>query len=91
MIECSTYVSGGNFSGFKSLPGDVTNIGFPIAEILPNGNFYVTKQKNTGGMVTVETCKSQLLYEIQGPLYYHSDTVAVLDGIKFEQAGVDRV
>ncbi|KAF5521714.1 hypothetical protein CGCA056_v006891 [Colletotrichum aenigma] len=91
MIECSTYVTGGNFSGFKSLPGDVTNIGFPIAEILPSGDFYVTKQKDTGGMVTTETCKAQLLYEIQGPLYYHSDAVAVLDGIKFEQVGVDRV
>ncbi|WYZ44528.1 hypothetical protein EsH8_VII_000964 [Colletotrichum jinshuiense] len=91
LIECSTYVSGGNFSGFKSLPGDVTNLGFPIAEILPNGDFYITKQKGTGGMVTTETCKAQLLYEIQGPLYYHSDVVAVLDDIKFQQVGDDKV
>lgn len=31
MIECSKYVCGGNFSGFKELAGK--NIGYPIAEI----------------------------------------------------------
>lgn len=69
----------------------MTNLGFPIAEILPNGDFYITKQKGTGGMVTTETCKAQLLYEIQGPLYYHSDVVAILDDIKFQQVGDDKV
>jgi hypothetical protein len=89
-IECSTYVTGGNFTGFKSLPGDV-DIGFPIVEVLPSGEFYVTKQKGADGMVTVDTCKSQLLYEIQGPLYYNSDVVAQLDGITLEQTGENLV
>lgn len=90
-IECSTYVTGGNFSGFKSLPGQSLDLGFPIVEMSPNGRFYVTKQSDRDGMVTVDTCKAQLLYEIQGPLYYNSDVVARLDEIKIEQAGVDKV
>ncbi|KAH7131711.1 hypothetical protein B0J13DRAFT_508808 [Dactylonectria estremocensis] len=90
-IECSTYVTGGNFSGFKSLPGSTLNLGFPIVEMKSNGEFFVTKQKDSGGMVTVDTCKAQLLYEIQGPLYYNSDVVAELDAIKIEQAGKNRV
>ncbi|ETS79822.1 hypothetical protein PFICI_07351 [Pestalotiopsis fici W106-1] len=90
-IECSTYVTGGNFSGFKSLPGESLDLGFPIVEILPDGHFYITKQKHRDGLVTIDTCKSQLLYEIQGPWYYNSDVVAVLDGIKIEAAGNDRV
>lgn len=90
-IECSTYVTGGNFSGFKSLPGKVTNFGFPIVEMAANGHFCITKQEGRDGMVTVDTCKAQLLYEIQGPLYYNSDVVARLDGIKIEQVGKDRV
>ena len=90
-IECSTYVTGGNFSGFKTLLGKSLNLGFPIVELTPNGQFYITKQQNRDGMVTVETCKAQLLYEIQGPLYYNSDVVAVLDKIKIRQAGKDRV
>jgi hypothetical protein len=90
-IECSTYVTGGNFSGFKSLPGKSLDIGFPILEVQPSGDFTVTKQKDRDGMVTIDTCKAQLLYEIQGPLYYNSDVVARLDKIKIEPAGQDRV
>ncbi|ORY69037.1 uncharacterized protein BCR38DRAFT_363932 [Pseudomassariella vexata] len=90
-IECSTYVTGGNFSGFKSLPGKSLDLGFPIVEMAANGQFYVTKQKDRDGMVTVDTCKAQLLYEIQGPMYYNSDVVAILDSIKIEQAGQDKV
>jgi hypothetical protein len=90
-IECSTYVTGGNFTGFKDLPGESTNLAFPIVEMQSNGDFYVTKQKDRDGIVTVDTCKAQLLYEIQGPLYYNSDVVAKLDNIKLEQVAKDKV
>jgi hypothetical protein len=84
-------VTGGNFSGFKSLPGRSLDIGFPVVEMESNGHFIVSKQKNRDGMVTVDTCKAQLLYEIQGPFYYNSDVVAILDEIKMEQRGENRV
>ncbi|KAF7528195.1 hypothetical protein PCG10_001484 [Penicillium crustosum] len=96
LIECSNYVCGGNFTGFKALEhvgGDGwTNIGYPIAEISAEGDVVITKQAHaTGGAVTVDTCTSQLLYEIQGPWYFNSDVTAVLDGIHFSQRGVNRV
>ena len=95
MIECSTYVCGGNFSGFRdpegSGRGGYLNIGFPIAEIGKRGEVVITKQKGTGGTVSVDTCKAQLLYEIQGPWYFNSDVTAVLDDITFEQLSTDRV
>lgn len=91
LIECSNYVTGGNFTGFKSLPGESADIGYPIAEVTAEGDFSITKQRGKDGMVTVDTCKSQLLYEIQGPLYYNSDVVAKLDQIKMKQAGENRV
>ncbi|KIX92885.1 uncharacterized protein Z520_11361 [Fonsecaea multimorphosa CBS 102226] len=93
LIECSTYVTGGNFTGFKSLEagGRWVDIGFPIAEISQDGKVVITKQKNSGGTVTVHTCSSQLLYEIQGPWYFNSDVTAVLDQLWFEQLGPDRV
>lgn len=92
LIECSTYVCGGNFSGFKTLsPADCMDIGYPIAEISKSGQVIITKQKGTGGMVSVDTCKAQLLYEIQGPWYFNSDVTAVLDEIEFEQLGTNRV
>jgi hypothetical protein len=95
VIECSTYVTGGNFSGFKcleSLPhGGWNDLGYPIAEISSNGSVVITKQINSGGAVTVDTCTSQLLYEIQGPWYYNSDVTAVLNEISFEQLSSNRV
>ncbi|KAI9930605.1 hypothetical protein ASPWEDRAFT_27121 [Aspergillus wentii DTO 134E9] len=96
LIECSNYVCGGNFTGFKMLEnsgGDGwSNIGYPIAEISADGQVVITKQTYaTGGAVTVDTCSSQLLYEIQGPYYYNSDVTAVLSDIHFEQLGVNRV
>lgn len=90
-IECSTYVTGGNFTGFKSLPGKSINLSFPVLEIDPDGTFIITKQALGDGIVSVETCKAQLLYEIQGPYYYNSDVVAELTHIKIENVGENRV
>ncbi|KAJ5668456.1 uncharacterized protein N7477_007026 [Penicillium maclennaniae] len=90
-LECSTYVTGGNFSGFKSLPGKLVDIGFPIAEISAAGDFVVTTQESKDGKVTEDTCKAQLLYEIQGPYYYNPDVVAILDNIIIKQLAPNRV
>jgi hypothetical protein len=95
MIECSNYVCGGNFTGFQDIPsanGDGwLDIGYPIAEIGKKGEVIITKQKGTGGVVSTETCKAQLLYEIQGPWYFNSDVTAILDDISFEQLSTNRV
>lgn len=92
LIECSNYVTGGNFSGFRALEtAGWDDIGYPVAEISSDGSVVITKQKNSGGAVTVDTCSSQLVYEIQGPYYYNSDVTAVLEGLWFEQLGKDRV
>jgi hypothetical protein len=90
MIECSNYVCGGNFSGFKGVPG-LRDIGYPIAEIGKKGSTIITKQKGSGGIMSEDTCKAQLLYEIQGPWYFNSDVTAILDDICFEQISSNRV
>ena len=94
VIECSAYVTGGYYTGFKSellKAGNCTNLGFPIAEIEASGEFVVTKEENAGGIVTVNTVTSQLVYEIQGPLYYNSDVTAHLGNIRLIQEGPNRV
>jgi hypothetical protein len=90
MIECSNYVCGGNFSGFKELHS-LRGIGYLIAEIGKTDETIITKQKGTGGTVSEDTCKAQLLYEIQGPWYFNSDVTAILGEIGFEQLSADRV
>ena len=94
LIECSNYVCGGNFTGFKSLEHASwgwEDIGYPIAEISSDGSVVITKQNRSGGMVSVQTLSAQLLYEIQGPWYYNSDVTAILSEIWFEQLETDRV
>ncbi len=88
-------ITGGAYTGFKKellySGNDFTNLGFPIAEIAADGQVVITKEKNTGGLVTTDTVTAQLLYEIQGPLYYNSDVTACLENISFVQDGKDRV
>jgi len=92
VIECSAYASGSNFSGFSRFPLETfIDSGFPIAEIERDGSCVITKHEGTGGMVTEETVKCQLLYEIQGNVYLNSDVKALLDDAKIEQEGKDRV
>jgi hypothetical protein len=91
LIECSSYVCGGYYSGFKRLMDKCENIGFPIAEIEHDGTCIISKEPGTGGEVSVGTVASQLLYEIQGPLYYGSDVTANLEGIVMKDIGKDRV
>ncbi|KAI7529816.1 DUF1446-domain-containing protein [Hortaea werneckii] len=92
LIECSSYVCGGNFTGFKSLETKGwDNIGFPIAEIAHTGQVNITKNRHSGGEISTQTCTSQLLYEIQGPWYFNSDVTAILTNLWFEQIGTDRV
>ncbi|GAB1218341.1 hypothetical protein ATERTT37_007595 [Aspergillus terreus] len=92
LIECSAYVTGGNFAGFDAFDiKTFINPGFPIAEVSKDGSCVITKHQGTGGLVTVDTCKSQLVYELQGNVYLNSDVKAYLDEIEMEEVGEDRV
>lgn len=93
LVECAAYVTGGYMASFKDLlkQGRHINMGFPIIAVDHRGDSILTKEQNTGGCISVDSVTSQLLYEIQGPLYYNSDVVAQLQGIKIEQIGEDEV
>ncbi|SHN39841.1 acyclic terpene utilization AtuA family protein [Cryptosporangium aurantiacum] len=90
IIECGAHATGGNFSGFRSVPGMVKP-GFPIAEIAADGSSVITKHGRDGGTVTVDTVIAQLVYEIQGPRYLNPDATVHLDTVRLEQVGPDRV
>jgi acyclic terpene utilization AtuA family protein len=90
IIECGAQTTGGNYAFFKEVP-DLTNPGFPIAEMRPDGSFVITKHPGTGGLVSVGTVTAQLLYEIGGALYPNPDVTARFDTIQVKQDGPDRV
>ncbi|KAF2265057.1 DUF1446-domain-containing protein [Lojkania enalia] len=89
LIECSAYVTGGYFFGFKRLMDGCANLGFPIAELFADGHCAINKEPDTGGKVSIGTVASQLLYEIQGPLYYGSDVTANIEGVVMTEEGND--
>ena len=97
VLECGTQATGGNFSGFRTLPvstGSTTGrapLGFPLAEIAADGSSVVTKHPGTGGAVTVDTVTAQLMYEIQSTRYLNPDVIAHLDTVELREVGHDRV
>ncbi|KAF2451833.1 DUF1446-domain-containing protein [Karstenula rhodostoma CBS 690.94] len=93
LIECSAFITGGYYSGFKDLVKSRKhlNLGFPIAEVEASGECIIAKEPNTGGVVNTETVTSQLVYEISGPLYLNSDVVANLENVFLTQLDTDRV
>ncbi|KRF34725.1 acyclic terpene utilization AtuA family protein [Nocardioides sp. Soil805] len=91
VLECGTQATGGNFSGFLSLPDRDRPLGFPLAEIAADGSSVITKQAGTGGAVTVDTVTAQLVYEIQSTRYLGPDVTTHLDSIRLDQQGPDRV
>ncbi|MBI5276465.1 MAG: DUF1446 domain-containing protein [Burkholderiales bacterium] len=90
ILECGPHVTGGNFSGFASLPG-ITFPGFPVGEIAADGSTVITKHARDGGAVTTHTVTAQLVYEIQGPKYLNPDVTVDLSDIRCEQIAPDRV
>lgn len=92
IIECGAQASGGNCQyDWQSIP-DMANVGFPIVEASPGGEFIVTKHDNTGGRVNVQSVKEQLLYEMGDPKSYITpDVVADFSSIHLADDGPDRV
>ena len=93
LLECGAQVTGGYFSdpGFKDVP-EPWNFGFPIAEVDADGSAVITKVAGTGGAVTIETVREQMLYEVHDPANYLTpDVVVDFTTARLEAVGPDRV
>jgi len=93
LMECGAQVTGGYFSdpGFKDVE-EPWNLGFPIAEVTSDGDCVITKSPGTGGAVTLQTVKEQMLYEVHDPANYITpDVIVDFTTAKLEAVGKDRV
>jgi len=91
ILECGPQCTGGNYSGWREVK-DFARIGYPVVEASSDGSCVITKHEGTGGLVSVESVTSQLLYELGDPEnYLGPDCVADFTSIDIEQAGENRV
>ena len=92
LLECSGQVTGGNYSGPWWENPDPLRIAFPIAEVEPDGSAVISKPKVAGGMVTFDTVREQLLYEVHDPgRYLNPDVTADFTSLRVDDQGGDRV
>lgn len=89
VLECGAQSTGGNFSFFTET--ELGRPGFPIAEIEEDGSCIITKHPGTGGIVTVDTVRAQIVYEITGARYAGPDVTTRFDTMRVIQDGTDRV
>jgi Acyclic terpene utilisation family protein AtuA len=92
VIECGAQATGGNCQvDWESIP-NLADIGYPIVEAEPDGSCVVTKHAGTGGRVSIESVKEQLLYEVGDVrAYITPDVVSDFTTIQIQAAGPDRV
>jgi hypothetical protein len=94
LLECSGQGSGGNFGSagdWARIP-DYAHFGYPIAEASADGSAILTKPPATGGRVSFDTLRQQLLYEVHDPhAYFSPDVVLDMGTLRLEDQGNDRV
>jgi hypothetical protein len=91
LVECGAQATGGLWCNWQEAP-DLANVGYPIAEIDPDGTFRLTKPPGTGGSVNRETVTEQLLYEVGDPAAYLTpDVTADFTSVTLAETGPDEV
>ncbi|MCR2045382.1 acyclic terpene utilization AtuA family protein [Anaerosalibacter massiliensis] len=93
LLECGGQVTGGYYADpdYKDVER-LWELGFPIAEVKDNGDAIITKVEGSGGKVSLDTCKEQLLYEIHDPSQYLTpDGIADFTNLHLKEVEKDKV
>jgi hypothetical protein len=92
LLECSGQSLGGNYSGdWWALPHP-WDLPYPMARVDADGTAVITKPKSSGGRVSTDTLRHQLLYEVHDPTRYLSpDVVADFTSARFTDLPDDEV
>ncbi len=92
ILECGGQASGGNSYAEWPMDYKVSNLGYPIAHVNEDGSAVFTKLENSGGKVSRNTIREQLVYEIHDPANYITpDVIVDLTQITLKEIGEDKV
>jgi hypothetical protein len=92
LLECAGQLTGGYFAdpGRKDVPG-LARLGFPFADVWPDGRAVFGKPAGSGGRIDLRTAKEQLLYEVLDPrAYLTPDSSADFTRVALRDLGDDR-
>ena len=87
LMECAGQLTGGYFADpiTKPVP-DMDILGHPIVEVSRDGSGVISKVDGTGGLISRQTAKEQLLYEVLDPgNYLTPDVTADFRTVKLEE------
>jgi hypothetical protein len=93
LLECAGQLTGGSYADpvTKPVPG-MDDLGFPYADVDGDGGALLQKLHDAGGVLTLDTCREQLVYEVADPQgYITPDITADFSGAHFDARGEDRV
>jgi hypothetical protein len=93
LLECAGQLTGGYFAAppEKDVPG-LARLGFPFADVAPDGSAELGKVEGSGGRISLATVKEQLLYEVLDPAaYLQPDVTADFTAVTLEELGPSRI
>jgi hypothetical protein len=93
LLECAGQVTGGYFADPVTKPvAGMADLGFPFADVGDDGTAVLGKLADTGGTLTRQTVREQMLYEVGDPsAYLTPDVTADFSGVRIEEVGGDAV
>ncbi|BAU96649.1 hypothetical protein N24_2387 [Corynebacterium suranareeae] len=93
LLECAGQLTGGYYADpIKKPVPNMAGLGFPYAEVAEDGTAVFKKLQSAGGILTVQTCTEQLLYEVSDPsAYITPDVVADFSNIQLTQVAAESV
>ena len=91
ILECGAQCTGGNYTDWRKIQ-NMAMIGYPIVAARADGSFCVTKHDGTGGLVSTDTVRHQLVYEMGDPNnYLGPDCTADFTTVELSQGAADKV
>lgn len=92
LMECTGQATGGNLAWKWWESPEPWHLPLPLADVAQDGSAVLRKIPGSGGVVTYESVREQLMYEIHDPsAYLVPDVTADLTTVRLDDLGDDRV